>query len=198
MINPLENTMRQVEIINRVEIWIENNSTLKWDAKKSLLFIQIYTNPHEVFFNLISNQATKSKEIEEAKNKVNENDNEGGEQSSQPLDEENKTTFRSLLLKTILCMGNTISEVMKAMCCFRSKNQLLSFLVYPKEENPVNFAQLNLFFFIWFTLDIILCSVVPLFFNADTVKTKNALSKENTYLRKGYATLINVRRIVFI
>ena len=198
MINPLENTMRKMEGINRVEIWIENNSTLKWDAKKSLLFIQIYTNPHEIFFNLKSNQTTKSKEIEEAKNKVNENDNEGGEQSSQPLDEENKATCKNFWPKSILCMGNTVSKVMKAMCCFRSKNELLSFLVFPKDENPVNFAQLNLFFFIWFTLDIILCSVVPLFFNADTVIAKNALSKVNAYMRKGYATLINVRRIGFI
>ena len=150
-----------------------------------------------VFFNLKLNNTTKTKKIEEIKSKVDGDDNEAGEESAQPLDEKNKTTCKNFWPKSILCMGNTVSEVMKAMCCFRSKNELLSFLVFPKDENPVNFAQLNLFFFIWFTLDIILCSVVPLFFNADTVIAKNALSKVNAYLRKGYATLINVRRIGF-
>ena len=122
---------------------------------------------------------TKPKKVEEIKLKVNGEDNEGGEQSSQSSREENQTTCKNFWSKSILCMGNTVSEVMKGMCCFRSKNELLSFLVYPKNENPVNFAQLNLFFLVWFTLDLILCSFVPLFFNADTGKTKNILSNEN-------------------
>ena len=153
-----------------MEIWIENTSTLKWDAKKSLFLVQLNTSPYEVFLNIKSNQTAKPKEVEDIKSKVN--NNEGGEQNSQS-NEENKTTLRNFWPKTILCMGNTVSEVMKAMCCFGSKNELLSFIVYPKGENPVNFAQLNLFFFIWFTLDLILWSIVPLFFHANTFKNRN-------------------------
>ena len=55
---------------------------------------------------------------------------------------------------------------MKGMCWFKNKIELLSFVVYSKDENPVNFAQLNLFFLIFFTLDLFLCSFVPLFFHS--------------------------------
>ena len=42
----------------------------------------------------------------------------------------------------------------------------MSFVVYKKDEYLVNFPQLNLFFSVFFILDLYLCSFVPLFFHS--------------------------------
>ena len=116
------------------------------DSKKNIFLVQLFTNPWELYFNFKSNSIKK--EINSQKN----------------VDRSKIKTWGDIIVylkNSILSIGFSISEVMKAMCWFRNKNELLSFVVYYKDENPINFVQLNFFFLIFFILDLFLCMYVP-------------------------------------
>ena len=126
------------------------------DSKKNIFLVQLYTNPREFYFNFKSEAIIKNmKEIEHL----------DSEESEQKEIKSWSDRFKCIK-KLIFSIGLLISEFMKAMCWFKNRNELLSFVIYSKDKNPINFAQLNLFFLVFFTLDLFLCSFVPLFFHS--------------------------------
>ena len=135
-----------LSLSKRTEIFIENFSNCKMDSKKNIFLVQLFTNPWDFYFNFKSDSFKK--EINSKKN----------------VDRSKIKTWSDIIIclkNLILSVGFSISEVMKAMCWFRNKNELLSFVVYSKDKNPVNFVQLNFFFLVFFILDLFLCIYVP-------------------------------------
>ena len=162
MPSPLLNIVDSGDILNssisnRVEISLENNSDCKMDSKKNIFLVQLFTNPRE--FSLNFKSGTIVKKIEEME--------ESGSEESEQSEINTWVDILKCVKRSISNIGYAISEVVKTMFWFKNKNELLSFIVYSKDKNPINFAQLNLFFLVFFIFDLLLCSFIPSFLHSD-------------------------------
>ena len=144
------------------------------DSKKCLRFVQIYTDSNKIMLNLNSSSIS-SKKVDNDKQIQNANVNEN----------EKKSTCCECISKSFAYLGNVIAKSMRTMCCFNSKEELMSFIVYKDKKNPINYAQLNLFFLVCFSLDLILWSVVPLFFHAKPLQNESVGNENQSEWGRG-------------
>ena len=142
------------------------------DSKKCLFWVQIYTDSNKIMLNLKPGSDFLKKAEKDS-------------QIVKQIENSKKTTCYECLSKSVSSIGVFISNSMKKLCWFKSKENLMSFIVYKNMKNPINFAFLNMFFLVWFTLDLILWSTIPLFFHASPVQRESVSGEKESAWGRG-------------